>query len=145
MKVGTFAKVCALGASAAIITAGFIAAPAAMADPSGTPALGATTLAGYGSDTTQDVMNALATAINADHSSETAWVASWDALGATTISNPKGSTLGGVVPRANGSGEGDDVGEGDELDDGSVVGDGEGLADLGGHGFLQPAMRHAQV
>jgi hypothetical protein len=107
MKVGTFAKVCALSATAAIITAGFIAAPAAMADPSGTPAVGASTLAGYGSDTTQDVMNALATAINADHASDAAaWVASYDALGDTTIANPKGGTSGATVPRANGSGEG---------------------------------------
>ncbi len=106
MKVGTFAKVCALSATAAIITAGFIAAPAAMADPAVSPALGANTLTGYGSDTTQDVMNALATAVNADHPSDDAWIASYDALGDPTIANPKGATVGGRVPRANGSGDG---------------------------------------
>ena len=106
MKVGNLAKLCTVGASLAMITAGFITAPAAMADPAGTPAVNAQTLAGYGSDTTQDVMNALAASVNTDHAADGAWVASYDALGDTTISNPKGATVGGTVPRANGSGDG---------------------------------------
>ena len=101
MKVGNFAKVCTLAATAAMLTAGFIAAPAAMADPLATPAVTSATLAGFGSDTTQDVMNEIAKTINTAKGS--AWIASYDALGGTTVvAKPDGA----AVPRANGSGEG---------------------------------------
>ncbi|MEN9751520.1 MAG: hypothetical protein RLZZ600_567 [Actinomycetota bacterium] len=101
MKVGNFAKACTVVATAAMLTAGFVAAPAAMADPLATPAVTSQTLAGFGSDTTQDVMNEIAKTINAAKGS--AWIASYDALGGTTVvAKPDGA----AVPRANGSGEG---------------------------------------
>jgi hypothetical protein len=82
-----------------------------MADPAATPPVDAQTLVGFGSDTTQDVMNAIAAAVNAKTGrSASAWMASYD----TFAPSPVGSTAttvvakpGGVaIPRANGSGEG---------------------------------------
>jgi hypothetical protein len=83
-----------------------------MADPAATPAVNAQTLTGFGSDTTQDVMNAIAAAVNAKTGRPAggAWMASYD----TFAPLPVGSTAttvvakpGGVaIPRANGSGEG---------------------------------------
>lgn len=101
MKVGNFAKGCTVAATAAMLAAGLIAAPAAMADPASTPAVTAATITGFGSDTTQDVMNEIAKSVNTLKGS--AWLASYDALGGTTVvAKPDGA----AVPRANGSGEG---------------------------------------
>lgn len=110
MKARSFAKAVAISAASAVIITGLSAAPA-MADPAATPPVTSTTLAGFGSDTTQDVMNAIAAAVNAKSGrSDSAWMASYD----TFAPLPVGSTAttvvakpGGVaIPRANGSGEG---------------------------------------
>jgi hypothetical protein len=58
MKARSFAKAVAISAASAVIITGLSAAPA-MADPAATPPVTATTLVGFGSDTTQDVMNAI--------------------------------------------------------------------------------------
>lgn len=101
MKIGSFAKVSTVVATCAITLAGLSAAPAAMADPAATPAVNAQTLAGFGSDTTQDVMNEIAKTINTAKGS--AWLASYDAMGdSTVVAKPGGAS----IPRANGSGEG---------------------------------------
>ena len=111
MKARSFAKAVAISAASAVIITGLSAAPA-MADPAATPAVNAQTLTGFGSDTTQDVMNAIAAAVNAKTGRPAggAWMASYD----TFAPSPVGSTAttvvakpGGVaIPRANGSGEG---------------------------------------
>lgn len=101
MKVGNFAKGCTVAATAAMLAAGLIAAPAAMADPASTPAVTTATITGFGSDTTQDVMNEVAKSINTLKGS--AWIANYDTLGADTVVAKPG---GAAVPRANGSGEG---------------------------------------
>ncbi len=97
MKVNAFAKIGTVICSAAIAAATLVAAPAAFADPGTAPS--ATTLVGFGSDTTQDVMNEIASAIGGGK------LASFNALGDTTTvtARPGGPTN---VPRANGSGEG---------------------------------------
>jgi len=101
MKARALARVGAIGAACAVIIAGLSAAPAAMADPAATPAVSSTTLAGFGSDTTQDVMNEIAKSVNTAKSA--AWIASYDALGDTTVIAKPG---GVAIPRANGSGDG---------------------------------------
>jgi hypothetical protein len=75
-----------------------------MADPAATPPVTATSLAGFGSDTTQDVMNAIAADVNAKTGrTASAWIANYDTNGATTVVAKPG---GVPIPRANGSGEG---------------------------------------
>lgn len=101
MKIGSFAKVGTVVATCAITLAGLSTAPAAMADPAATPAVSATTLVGFGSDTTQDLLNEIAKSINTAKGS--AWIASYDAMGNTTVVAKPG---GAAIPRANGSGEG---------------------------------------
>lgn len=71
----------------------------ASADPSGTPTY--RQLAGVGSDTTQDVMNALANAITI---SGTKVLGSYDAVGSATITTKASGCTG--IARPNGSGAG---------------------------------------
>lgn len=96
MKVTTFCKAgVALGAAALLV--GGIAVPA-MADPTPVGSFG--TLVGLGSDTTQDVVNGLATSIGSGK------IASYDAnQGAAQIITRKGAT---AIPRVSGSGAGRD-------------------------------------
>jgi len=101
MKARSFARAVAISAASAVIITGLSAAPAAMADPAATPAVTSTTLVGFGSDTTQDVMNAIAAAVNTAKTAS--WIASYDAQGATTVVAKPG---GVAIPRANGSGDG---------------------------------------
>ena len=112
MKARSFAKAVAISAASAVIITGLSAAPA-MADPAATPPVTATTLAGFGSDTTQDVMNAIAAAVNAKTGRTTsAWMASYDTFAPAVLAPGSTATTvvakpGGVaIPRANGSGEG---------------------------------------
>ncbi|RKR73167.1 Ig-like domain-containing protein [Frondihabitans australicus] len=97
MKVTTFCKFgVTIGAAALIV--GAFAVPAAQADP--TPAGSFGTLVGLGSDTTQDVMNGVATAIGGGQ------IASYDA----TNAGPSVVTRSGgiAIPRVSGSGAGRD-------------------------------------
>jgi hypothetical protein len=104
MKARSFARAVAISAASAVLITGLSAAPAAMADPAATPPVAASTLVGFGSDTTQDVMNAIAAAVNAKTGRTTAaWMASYDAQGTTTVVAKPG---GVAIPRANGSGDG---------------------------------------
>ena len=96
MKVNAFAKLGTVVCSVAVAAAALVAAPAAYADPASTPS--ATALVGFGSDTTQDVMNEIATAIGGGK------LASFNALGSDTTVTAR--PAGPAVPRANGSGEG---------------------------------------
>lgn len=97
MKVGAFAKLGTLAGCVAITAGLLVSAPAAQADPSaGTYPL----LAGVGSDTTQDVMTAIADAVNVGHADQ---LASYNATGETTVQTREN---GMAIPRANGSGEG---------------------------------------
>ena len=112
MKARSFAKAVAISAASAVIITGLSAAPA-MADPAATPPVTATTLVGFGSDTTQDVMNAIAAAVNAKTGrTSSAWMASYDTFAPAVLAPGSTATTvvakpGGVaVPRANGSGEG---------------------------------------
>jgi len=95
MKVNTFTRL-ALGLGATALALGSVVAPA-NADPA-TGTFG--TLVGLGSDTTQDVMNAVALAIGGGK------IASYDATGSSTVVTRSG---GAAVPRANGSGAGRDL------------------------------------
>jgi len=96
MKVNTFTRL-ALGLGATALAFGSIVAPASADPASGTFG----TLAGLGSDTTQDVMNAVAAAIGGGK------IASYDATNAaTTVVTRAGGT---AIPRANGSGAGRDL------------------------------------
>lgn len=99
----TLAGVAGLG----VVAAGLISAAPASADPGA----GNFQLIGIGSDTTQNVMNDLATAINA---TTPGTLASWDAIGSPTVINVKPSQSGctytrsaaGEAAEANGSGAG---------------------------------------
>jgi ABC-type phosphate transport system substrate-binding protein len=91
------AAVVALGAAA--LTAA-LATPAS-ADPSFTP--GATDIVGVGSDTTEFVMNDLASAYNATTPKPASLVASWDATGSATITPRAGAAS---ITRPNGSSAG---------------------------------------
>jgi len=102
-RVGTVLLAAALGASA-------VAAPA-MADPN--PATDYRTLAGVGSDTTQDVMNGFGNVITSGGNKV---IASWDARGTSpiktkaancTFNRPDGSGAGRQVLRAS---EGENLG-----------------------------------
>ncbi|PJI94034.1 Ig-like domain repeat protein [Luteimicrobium subarcticum] len=95
MKVNAFARL-AVGAGAGALALGALALPA-QADPAaGTHG----TLVGLGSDTTQDVLNAVAAAVPGN------LLASYDATGSSTVATRVGGT---AVPRANGSGAGRDL------------------------------------
>ncbi|WIB35557.1 hypothetical protein [Curtobacterium sp. MCJR17_043] len=97
MKANTFCKIgVTFGATALIV--GALAVPAAQADPAGN-AFG--TLVGLGSDTTQDVMNGVATAVGGGQ------IASYDAANA----GPSVVTRAGgkAIPRVSGSGAGRDA------------------------------------
>ncbi|MEU5941814.1 hypothetical protein ABZ807_22120 [Micromonospora sp. NPDC047548] len=111
MKVNSIGKVVAVG-FAAVLTAGLVAAPAS-ADPS--PVTEYRTLAGVGSDTTQDVMNGLGNVIT---SGGARVIASWDARGTANVKTratncdfprPNGSSNGRRALRAA---EGEDIGQG---------------------------------
>jgi hypothetical protein len=94
MKVNTFCKI-GITAGVAALLVGSFAGPAS-ADPSSFGKL-----VGFGSDTTQDVSNALAIAIGSNK------LASYDAIGfqPTVVTRSGGS----AVPRVNGSGAGRDM------------------------------------
>jgi hypothetical protein len=97
MKVNTFCKIgVTFGATALIV--GALSVPAAQADPANN-AFG--TLVGLGSDTTQDVMNGIATAVGGNQ------IASYDAANA----GPSVVTRAGgkAIPRVSGSGAGRDA------------------------------------
>ncbi|MEU5721304.1 hypothetical protein ABZ783_05710 [Micromonospora sp. NPDC047738] len=111
MKVRSISKVAAVG-FAAVVAAGLVAAPAA-ADPS--PVTEYRTLAGVGSDTTQDVMNGLGNVITSGGNKV---IASWDARGTANVRTkaancdfprPNGSSNGRRALRAS---EGEDIGQG---------------------------------
>jgi hypothetical protein len=99
----TLAGIAGLG----VVAAGLISASPASADP----AAGTYQLIGIGSDTTQNVMNDLATAIN---TATPGTLASWDAIGSPVSINVKPSQSGctytrsaaGEAAEANGSGAG---------------------------------------
>ncbi|WIB25769.1 Ig-like domain repeat protein [Curtobacterium sp. MCSS17_015] len=97
MKANTFCKIgVTFGATALIV--GALAVPAAQADPVGN-SFG--TLVGLGSDTTQDVMNGVATAVGGGQ------LASYDAAnaGPSVVTRPGGK----AIPRVSGSGAGRDA------------------------------------
>ncbi len=98
MKVKTLAQ--ALGATfgAAIVTLAMTAGPAA-ADPTTPGDYGQ--LAGVGSDTTQDVLNGLASSITADGGGRV--IASYDARGTATVKTKANNCS---FPRPDGSGAG---------------------------------------
>ncbi|MFD4372322.1 hypothetical protein [Streptomyces sp. NPDC058486] len=94
-RIGATLAVAALGLGAAF-------APAAQADPN--PVTQYRTLAGVGSDTTQDVLNGLGNVVlNAVNQKI---IASWDATGTATI---KTKSAGCVINRPNGSSAGIDA------------------------------------
>ena len=96
MKVNTFCKI-GITAGAAALLFGSFAGPANADPASGTFG----TLVGLGSDTTQDVTNAIAKSIGSGK------LASYDAIGSTaTVVTRSG---GIAVPRVNGSGAGRDM------------------------------------
>ncbi|CAN5264669.1 hypothetical protein BH11ACT2_BH11ACT2_15400 [soil metagenome] len=95
MKVTTFGKIAISAGACALLVGGF--ATSAQADPAaGTFG----TLVGAGSDTTQDVVNALAAASNGA-------IASYDATGHSTPVQVRAD--GGTLPRVSGSGAGIDT------------------------------------
>ena len=99
MKVTTFSKFgVTVGAAALLVCA--ISVPAS-ADP--TPAGSFGTLVGLGSDTTQDVLNGLATSIGGGK------LASYDATGTTSTVVTRAGANPILVPRASGSGPGRDL------------------------------------
>ncbi len=109
MKVNILGRVGAVGA--AVVTALTVAAAPAAADPA--PATDYRTLAGVGSDTTQDVMNGLGNVITSGGNKV---IASYDARGTATIktrlanctfNRPDGSGAGRQVLRAS---EGENLG-----------------------------------
>ncbi|MBY8871939.1 hypothetical protein K7640_08805 [Micromonospora sp. PLK6-60] len=111
MKVRSISRVAAAG-FAAVVATGLVAAPAG-ADPS--PVTEYRTLAGVGSDTTQDVMNGLGNVITSGGNKV---IASWDARGTNNVKTraancdfprPNGSSNGRRALRAA---EGEDIGQG---------------------------------
>ncbi|MET7949688.1 hypothetical protein [Micromonospora sp. NPDC005324] len=111
MKVKSISKMVAVG-FAAVVVSGLVAAPAA-ADPS--PVTEYRTLAGVGSDTTQDVTNGLGNVITSGGNKV---IASWDARGTSSVKTraancdfprPNGSSNGRRALRAS---EGEDIGQG---------------------------------
>jgi len=101
MKVNTFARLAIAGGVIAVAASGLVGSPA-FADPVAPNAPSATALVGLGSDTTQDVMNALSLAIGQDR------LVSYDATiptgsSATIQTRPSGTAN---VVRAKGSGDG---------------------------------------
>ncbi|AEI10574.1 Ig-like domain repeat protein [Cellulomonas gilvus] len=95
MKVSTFGRI-GLTAGVVALVVGTVGTPALADPPAGTFG----TLAGLGSDTTQDVVGGLATAIGGGV------LASYDATGSATVTTRSGGT---AVPRANNSGGGRDL------------------------------------
>ncbi|MFF9148839.1 hypothetical protein ACF1BN_28685 [Streptomyces sp. NPDC014861] len=94
-RLGAALAVAALGLGAAF-------APAAQADPS--PVTQYRTLAGVGSDTTQDVLNGLGNVVTNAFGQKI--IASWDATGTATV---KTKATGCVINRPNGSSAGIDA------------------------------------
>ncbi|MFF2775644.1 hypothetical protein ACFVU3_12115 [Streptomyces sp. NPDC058052] len=94
-RLGAALAVAALGLGAAL-------APAAQADPS--PVTQYRTLAGVGSDTTQDVLNGLGNVVTNAFGQKI--IASWDATGTATV---KTKATGCVINRPNGSSAGIDA------------------------------------
>lgn len=93
-------KLLALGALAGLALSATVVT-AAYADPNGTPTY--RTLAGVGSDTTQDVVNGLSDVIV--DGSGTKLVGSYDAFGSSTIQTKAGANCAGIA-RPAGSGAG---------------------------------------
>ncbi|MFE5795859.1 hypothetical protein ACFQ8C_25250 [Streptomyces sp. NPDC056503] len=94
-RIGAALGVAALGLGVAL-------APAAQADP--TPVTQYRTLAGVGSDTTQDVLNGLGNVVTNAFGQKI--IASWDATGTATV---KTKATGCVINRPNGSSAGIDA------------------------------------
>ncbi|WP_435974379.1 hypothetical protein [Streptomyces sp. Qhu_M48] len=94
-RIGAALGVAALGLGVAL-------APAAQADPN--PVTQYRTLAGVGSDTTQDVLNGLGNVVT--NSIGQKIIASWDATGTATV---KTKATGCVINRPNGSSAGIDA------------------------------------
>jgi hypothetical protein len=88
-----------VGAAAAVIG---LAAGNAVADPSFTPVLPGD-IAIVGSDTTQDVTQALGDQYNAEHPRTADWIANWHATGSTSIAPKDGAPS---ITRPNGSSAG---------------------------------------
>jgi hypothetical protein len=98
MKVNTFGRLALTAGIMAVAASGLVATPA-YADPA---TLSDTSLVGFGSDTTQDVMQELSTAIGVDKLAS--FNSTWAAPAASTVTvRPGGPTN---VPRAKGSGDG---------------------------------------
>ena len=98
MKVNTFGRLALTAGIMAVAASGLVATPA-YADPA---TLSATNLVGFGSDTTQDVMQELSTAIGVDKLAS--FNSTWTSPAASTVTaRPGGPTN---VPRAKGSGDG---------------------------------------
>ena len=95
MKVSTFGRI-GLTAGLVALAVSTVGAPALADPPAGTFG----TLAGLGSDTTQDVVGGLATAVGSGV------LASYDATGSSTVVTRSG---GVAIPRANNSGGGRDL------------------------------------
>lgn len=91
-----------LGVAGTLISAGM-----AVADPSGSPTGNTRPLQGTGSDTSEEVMQAMSDAVLVSGSKA---IASWNAVGGAFTSRPSGcafSATGGTAPaRPNGSGQG---------------------------------------
>lgn len=98
MKVNLLTKIATHVGLGAVVASGFVSLPA-YADPS---ASNATALVGVGSDTTQDVMNEIASAIGGNKLASYNSVFPGDASGEIQV-RPGGPTN---VPRAKGSGDG---------------------------------------
>ena len=102
MKISkTLAAVAGVG----LVAAGLLSASPASADPNGTPAGGSRALAGVGSDTTQNVMNDLADAVQIGGVKQ---IASWDAIGSPATFQTRTANAACTYTRteANGSGAG---------------------------------------
>jgi hypothetical protein len=107
MRVTSIAKF-GIGLTALTLLAGAICATPAFADPSDTTARG--TLVGVGSDTTQDLMNGIAGAINSSSSLDPR-IASYDATDSAGVVGGSITTRknGTPISRPNGSGAGVDA------------------------------------
>ncbi|SMD15050.1 type 2 periplasmic-binding domain-containing protein [Kibdelosporangium aridum] len=87
-----------LGAAVAVVS---LAAGNAVADPGSTPLRG--DIVGVGSDTTQDLTQALGDLYNSEHQRPADWVASWHATGSSPITPKDGAPS---ITRPNGSSAG---------------------------------------
>ncbi len=83
-----FTKTLAAVAGVGLVAAGLLTATPASADPVGTPAGGDRALVGVGSDTTQNVLNALSEVVTIGGVKQ---IASWDAVGTGTFQTRTGN------------------------------------------------------